>query len=87
MNISHHIVRNENIKAIKTLHAAGIDHKVIALFMSSEGVKLETIDINIILNTYGALAEKKISAKKMQALIQAKLLVQEDESLPYPASY
>lgn len=87
MNISHHIVRHQNIKAIQTLHAAGIDHTVIAAFMSSEGVKLKSSDITIILKSYAALADQKISAKKMRALIQAKLMVHEDESLPYPASY
>jgi hypothetical protein len=87
MNISQHITRAENIKVIQSLHAAGIDHKVISAFMKSEGVELETLDINIILNSFNALGEKKISSKKMQALIQAKLTVEEDESFPCPASY
>lgn len=34
MFVKDHIVRVENIKSIQKLDAAGIDHKVIALFLS-----------------------------------------------------
>ena len=37
MYLKDHIVRVENIKTMQTLDAAGIDHKVIAMFMSCEG--------------------------------------------------
>lgn len=37
MYLKDHIVRVENIKMLQAMHAAKIDHKVIALFMSCEG--------------------------------------------------
>ncbi len=84
MYLKEHIVRVENIKALQTLDQANIDHKVIALFMSCEGIPMQTNEVTSILNTYDALGSKKIPSKKVQALIQAKQLGEEDDSLPCP---
>ncbi|RRE00334.1 hypothetical protein D9R13_23445, partial [Mycobacteroides abscessus subsp. massiliense] len=77
----------ENVKALQALDAANIDHKVIAMFMSCEGIPLQTYEVSAILNSYEHLGGKKIPTKKVQALIQAKQLGEEDESLPCPAAY
>ena len=87
MYLKDHIVRVENIKTMQTLDAAGIDHKVIAMFFSSEGIPMQSADIYAILNNYDALGSRKVPSKKVQALINAKQLGEEDESLPCPASY
>lgn len=84
MFVKDHIVRVENIKSIQKLDAAGIDHKVIALFLSCEGIAIQPNEIGTILNTYDVLGHKKIPSKKVQALIAAKKIGQEDESLPCP---
>ena len=84
MYLKDHIVRVENIKMLQAMHAAKIDHKVIALFMSSEGVQLQAHEVSAILNTYDALGAKKVPSKKVQALIQAKHQGEEDETLPCP---
>ena len=84
MYLKDHIVRVENIKTLQALDQANIDHKVIALFMSSEGVEMQPHDVCAILNTYDALGVKKVPSKKAQALIDAKNLGEEDESLPCP---
>ena len=84
MYLKNHIVRVENIKMLQAMHAAKIDHKVIALFMSSEGVQLQAHEVSAILNTYDALGGKKVPSKKVQALIQAKHQGEEDETLPCP---
>ena len=87
MLIKDHIVRMENLKTLKALDAANIDHKVIAMFMSCEGVPLQPHEVSSILNTYDALGAKKVPSKKVQALINAKQLGEEDESIPCPAAY
>ncbi|MBI1452760.1 MULTISPECIES: hypothetical protein [Acinetobacter] len=87
MYLKDHIVRVENVKALQALDAANIDHKVIAMFMSCEGIPLQTYEVSAILNSYEHLGGKKIPTKKVQALIQAKQLGEEDESLPCPAAY
>lgn len=84
MYLKEHIVRVENIKTLQTLDQANIDHKVIALFMSCEGIPMQTNEVTSILNTYDALGSKKTPSKKVQALIQAKQLGEEDDSLPCP---
>ena len=84
MYLKEHIVRVENIKTLQTLDQANIDHKVIALFISCEGIPMQTNEVTSILNTYDALGSKKIPSKKVQALIQAKQLGEEDDSLPCP---
>jgi hypothetical protein len=87
MYLKDHIIRVENVKALQALDAANIDHKVIAMFMTCEGLPLQTYEVSAILNSYGSLGIRKVPAKKVQALISAKQLGEEDESLPCPASY
>ena len=87
MYLKDHSVRVENVKALQALDAANIDHKVIAMFMSCEGIPLQTYEVSAILNSYEHLGGKKIPTKKVQALIDAKQLGEEDESLPCPAAY
>lgn len=87
MYLKDHIVRVENVKALQAMDAANIDHKVIAMFMSCEGIPLQTYEVSAILNSYEHLGGKKIPTKKVQALIDAKQLGEEDESLPCPAAY
>ena len=87
MYLKDHIVRVENVKALQALDAANINHKVIAMFMSCEGIPLQTYEVSAILNSYEHLGGKKVPTKKVQALIQAKQLGEEDESLPCPAAY
>ncbi|KGT47030.1 MULTISPECIES: hypothetical protein [Acinetobacter] len=84
MYLKDHIVRIENIKTLQALDHANIDHKVIALFMSSEGITMQPYEVSAILNTYDALGLKKIPTKKVQALISAKQMGEEDETLPCP---
>lgn len=87
MSLKNHLVRAENVKAIQTLHAAGLDHKVISMFMNCEGIQLHPMDISSIIKSYDLLSHQKLSVKKVQALIAAKKLVEDDDSLPCPASY
>ena len=87
MYLKEHIVRVENIKTMQTLNAAGIEHKVIAMFMSCEGIPMQSPDICAILNNYDTLGSKRLPSKKVKALIDAKQLGEDDESLPCPASY
>lgn len=84
MYLKDHIVRVENIKTLQALDAANIDHKVIAMFMSCEGIALQAHEVSSILNSYDALGGKKVPSKKVQALVNAKQLGEEDESLPCP---
>ena len=82
MYLKDHIVRVENIKMLQAMHAAKIDHNVIALFMSCEGMPLQAHDVSSILNHYDTLGSKKL--QKVQAMIEAKKLGMEDDSLPCP---
>jgi hypothetical protein len=87
MIIKDHIVRVENIKTMQMLNDAKIDHRVIALFMSCEGIPLATEDVSLILKHYDRLGQHKVSAKKAKALLQAKMDHFEDSKLPCPAAY
>ena len=87
MIFKDHIVRIDNIKTIQMLNAAKIDHQVIAMFMTCEGVPLEKEDVCAILKQYDALGQHKVSHKKAKALIQAKMNHFEDSELPCPAAY
>lgn len=84
MELKAHFHRLENIKAIHDLHAAGIDHHVIAVFLTAEGISMTTQEVSSIVNTYDALGKVKLPSKKVQALINAKKLGQNDENLPCP---
>ena len=87
MYLKEHIVRVENIRILQALDAAKIDHKVIAVFMTCEGIPLQACDVSAIINSYDALGAKKAPSKKARALINAKQLGEEDDSLPCPAAY
>lgn len=84
MELKAHLYRLENIKAIHDLAAAGIDHSVISVFLSAEGISLTTLEVTNVINTYDALGKEKVPSKKVQALIAAKKIGQEDENLPCP---
>ncbi|CAI3129946.1 hypothetical protein MWMV2_MWMV2_01743 [Acinetobacter oleivorans] len=84
MELKAHFHRLENIKAIHDLHSAGLDHHVIAVFLTAEGISMTTQEVSSIVNTYDALGKVKLPSKKVQALINAKKLGQNDENLPCP---
>ena len=84
MELKAHFHRLENIKATHDLHAAGLDHHVIAVFLTAEGISMTTQEVSSIVNTYDALGKVKLPSKKVQALINAKKLGQNDENLPCP---
>ncbi|MDD9317528.1 hypothetical protein [Acinetobacter lactucae] len=84
MELKAHLHRLENIKAVHDLDAAGLDHHVIAVFLSAEGISMTAQEVTTIVNTYDALGKVKLPSKKVQALINAKKLGQNDESLPCP---
>ena len=84
MELKAHLYRLENIKAIHDLAAAGIDHHVISVFLSAEGIDLSALEVTNIVNTYDELGKEKLPSKKVQALINAKKIGQEDENLPCP---
>lgn len=87
MYIKELLIRTENIKVMQSLHAAGIDHKVIATFMCCEGIPMQAQEVSSVLNQYDALGSKKIPSKKVKALICAKQLGEDDETLPCTAAY
>lgn len=87
MIIKDHIVRVENIKTMQMLNDAKIDHQVIALFMSCEGIPMASEDVSLILKQYDHLGQHKVSPKKAKALLQAKMDHFEDSKLPCPAAY
>lgn len=84
MYLKEHIVRVENIKTMQALDQANIDHKVIALFLTCEGIAMQAHEVTSILNSYDALGTKKIASKKVKAIIEAKKLGENDETLPCP---
>lgn len=84
MELKAHLYRLENIKAIHDLATAGIDHHVISVFLSAEGIDLSALEVTNIVNTYDELGKEKVPSKKVQALINAKKIGQEDENLPCP---
>ncbi|WP_042075788.1 hypothetical protein [Acinetobacter nosocomialis] len=84
MELKTYLHRLENIKAIHDLDAAGLDHHVIAVFLSAEGISMTAQEVTTIVNTYDALGKVKLPSKKVQALINAKKLGQNDETFPCP---
>ena len=74
MYLKQHVVRIENLKTLQVLDQANIDHKVIALFMSSEGVQLQAHEVSAILNTYDALGAKKVPSLKGSLLLKSAAL-------------
>lgn len=84
MELKAHLYRLENIKAIHDLAKAGVDHHVISVFLAAEGICLSTLEVTNIINSYDALGKAKLPSRKVQALIAAKKMGEEDESLPCP---
>ena len=84
MELKAHLYRLENIKAIHDLAKAGVDHHVISVFLTAEGIELSSLEVTNIVNTYDELGKEKLPSKKVQALINAKKLGQNDETLPCP---
>ncbi|MCG2572845.1 hypothetical protein LVY74_04630 [Acinetobacter sp. ME22] len=84
MTIKDQIYRAENLKALHCLHQAGIQHRVIALFMTSEGLPLSEQDVTFLINLYDDCGKVKVPQKKIQAMIIAKKLGQHDDTLPCP---
>lgn len=84
MYIKDHIVRIENIKTLHALDAVNINHKVIALFMTCEGIPLKEFEVSAILNSFDSLGSKKIPSKKVQALLKAKQLSEDHDTFPCP---
>lgn len=84
MELKAYLHRLENGKAIHDLIEAGLDHHVIAVFLSAEGISMTAQEVTTIVNTYDALGKVKLPSKKVQALINAKKLGQNDETLPCP---
>ena len=84
MELKAHLYRLENIKAIPDLAKAGVDHHVISVFLAAEGICLTTLEVTNIINSYDALGKAKLPSRKVQALIAAKKMGEEDESLPCP---
>ena len=57
MELKAHLYRLENIKAIHDLAAAGVDHHVISVFLSAEGIDLSALEVTNIVNTYDVLGK------------------------------
>lgn len=70
MELKAYLHRLENIKVIHDLDAAGLDHHVIAVFLSAEGISMTAQEVTTIVNTYDALGKVKLPSKKVQALIK-----------------
>ncbi len=84
MELKAHLYRLENIKTIHDLAKAGVCHHVISVFLAAEGICLSTLEVTNIVNCYDALGKAKLPSRKVQALIAAKKMGEEDESLPCP---
>ena len=84
MELKAHLYRLENIKAIHDLAKAGVDHHVISVFLTAEGIELSSLEVTNIVNTYDELGKEKLPNKKVQALINVKKIGQQDENLPCP---
>lgn len=84
MSLKDIMLRTENLKAIKELHEAGIDHRVIALFLSSEGIPMQVDEVHALVQHYEMLSLVKLPSKKVQALIHAKHISMQDETMPCP---
>lgn len=84
MTIKEQIYCAENLRAMHCLDKAGIEHQVIAVFMTSEGLALNTQDVTRLLNLYDDCGKVKIPHKKIQAMLVAKKLGQHDDNLPCP---
>ncbi len=70
MELKAYLHRLENIKAIHDLDAAGLDHHVIAVFLSAEGISMTAQEVTTIVNTYDALGKVKLPSKKSAGTYQ-----------------
>lgn len=87
MLIRDHIVRIENFKLMQMLDEAQVSHQVIAAFLTSEGISISSTEVTALLAKYDALGVKKLSQKKANAIIQAKMDHFSDSELPCPLTY
>ncbi len=72
MELKTYLHRLENIKAIHDLDAAGLDHHVIAVFLTAEGISMTAQEVTTIVNTYDALGKVKLPSKKYRRLSMLK---------------
>lgn len=84
MKIQDNLHCINNLKHIKQLHDAGIDHAVIAHFFQSENIAIEENQISTILHASIALQQQPISATKLTALMRTKADLVDAEQLPCP---
>lgn len=87
MYLKEHIVRVENMKILQALDSANIDHKVIAMFMTCEGIPMQEQEVSVLLNQYEVLGQQKLPTQKVQMLMEAKYFAEEDDTLPCPPAY
>ena len=52
--------------------------------MTCEGIPLKEFEVSAILNSFDSLGSKKIPSKKVQALLKAKQLSEDDDTFPCP---
>lgn len=74
MELKTYLHRLENIKGIHDLDAAGLDHHVIAVFLTAEGISMTAQEVTTIVNTYDALGKVKLPSKKYRRLSMLKNL-------------
>ena len=84
MKIQDNLHCINNLKHIKQLHEAGIDHAVIAHFYQSENIPLTKDQISAIVHSTDALYQHPLSAAKLTALMKAKVDLIDDEQFPCP---
>lgn len=84
MKIQDNLHCIQNLKHIKQLHDAGIDHHVIAQFFQSENIPLRKEQIDAIVQSNDALQHQPISSNKIKAIMQAKADLVESEQFPCP---
>lgn len=86
MELKAHLYRLENIKAIHDLAAAGVDHHVISVFLSAEGIDLSALEVTNIVNTYDVLEKEKYQAKKCRHSLPRKKSVRRTKIYRAPLS-
>ena len=84
MKIQENLHCINNLKHIKQLHEAGIDHAVIAHFYQSENIPLQKEQISAIIQASDALHQHPISGSKLTALMKARADLVDSEQFPCP---
>ena len=84
MKIQENLYIINNLKHIKQLHDAGINHAVIAHFYQSENIDLTKEQISALIQAGDALHQHPISSGKLTALMKAKADIVDDEQFPCP---